>query len=391
VKHHLLHAFLVFLSLAFMAAHVITAGRLDNAGGLGWDGVGYARMLDDLDTGSMNTRLRPAIIVATRPVYRLVAEPVMAFRIMNYVYLALLTWALARLGTEYGISAMANVYLVATLGASIAVTQMFAFYAVLVDLGAQAVIALAIYAIVRGWPVATAVLAVASVLSRELGLAVLAFGIHRELRLGVPVRRIAWTYAPALAAAVAWRYHVTSGAPASDQVLTLPALLQNLRLWGDPLYAGFFSYFAVTLFGGVSLIIAANPMRAAGLFREQPEWLTYSTLILAATIIGNADIWRYLAYAAPVAVVLFAWCCREWSLSRQLTLFVLGGIATWITQHPFDPMNVSLYFRDWFPYYLATDLVSSPDVSLWPVWGWRFIACAMALWLFSWVGCTARR
>src|SRR5687768_11973855 len=156
MRRQRLHVALVAMSLALMATHVVTTGRMDKAGGLGWDGQGYARMLNDLGEGTANMRLRPAIVLANRPAYWILREPVATFVFMNYIYLAVLVLALALLADRYGIGPAAKVYLIATVGVSIATAQMFAYYPALLDLGAYAVIALALYCIVRGWHLAAA-------------------------------------------------------------------------------------------------------------------------------------------------------------------------------------------------------------------------------------------
>ena len=99
--------------------------------------------------------------------------------------------------------------LVLNLFLSIAVAKYVAFYPVLIDAGAIALVTLAIYFLVTGPRAAAAVAILAAVLAREFAIATVAFGVVRDLRRRVPVWIIAATYAPALAVFFVWRSHVT--------------------------------------------------------------------------------------------------------------------------------------------------------------------------------------
>jgi len=120
---------------------------------------------------------------------------------------------------------------------------------------------------------------------------------------------------------------------------------------------------------------------------REPEWAVYSALVLAAAAFGDADLWRYLAYLLPAAVVLFAVCAREGALPRRhMVTAAIVCVATILTQRPFQPVDLSAYFLDWFPYYIRKGenlpfLTTVP--SLWPVWGWRFLAVTGLLWLLA--------
>lgn len=379
----MLNGALAVVSVLVMAAHIALAGRLDVSGGLGWDGQGYARMLTDLWSGTANMQLRPAIPLLDRPAFWLLGQPVAAFTLMNFVYLAVLTFVLALIADWYGIGRWAKVYLIATLSVTVAVSQMFAYYPALIDLGAYAVIATTIYAILRRWRLASALLAILCVFSRELSLAVIAFGVVRDLRLRARWWKPVVTYVPAAVIAVLWRLSIT-GTP-GDQILSTYALAGNLRLWLDPLYVGLFAYFALMMFGGVSLIVLANPRRSFMLLRDEPEWLAFLAVVFAISAVGDADIWRYLAYSLPAFVVMFAWCCRGWRPRQLGLMFAFGAVVTWITQTPFDAMDSELYFIDWFPYYLREDMVTQPQL-VWPVWSWRLLIAVIALWVGSSLG-----
>jgi hypothetical protein len=376
MKGYTVNAALAAVSLLVMAAHALFMGRLDIADGLGWDGEAYSRMLTDLALGTANMQLRVIVPLLNRPAYWLLGEPLPAFILMNYVYLGVLTFVLALIAERYGIGLWAKVYLLVTLSLTVAVSQMFAYYPVLADLGAYAVFAVTIYVMLRGWRLAAALLAIVCIFTRELSLAMIAFGVVRDLRLRVGWWKPIATYAPAAVLAVLWRMSIV-GKP-GDELLSASALAGNLRFWLDPTFVGLFIYFFATMFGGVSLIVLANPSRSLQLLRQEPEWLALIGVVLAMSAVGNADIWRYLAYSLPAFVVLFAWCSRGWTARQQALTFGLGAVVTWVTQMPFDAMDSDQYFIEWFPYYR----MMQPEL-VWPIWSWRLLLAAVALWLMS--------
>jgi hypothetical protein len=377
-------AFTAVLLLFFMEQ---VTGRIAVNEGKGWDGVDYSNMLNGWDHGTVNTALRPLIVLANRPVYRVLGAPVAAFRAMNYVYIGVLCLVVCLLFDRYSSDTAAKVLLVLNLFVSIALAKYVAFYPVLIDAGAYAVVMLAIYFMVTGPRAAAAVAVVAAVLAREFAIATIAFGVVRDLRRRVPVWIVALTYAPAIAAFLAWRALVTQRWAGNGAApLGLSALTGNLEYWRDPFFAALFVYFTLTVFGGVSLLVMARCGIALRHCLREPEWAVYSALVLAAAAMGDADLWRYLAYLLPAAVVLFAVCARQAALPRrQIVAAAIVCVATILTQRPLKPIDVSAYFLDWFPYYIQqgenVPLATLP--SLWPVWGWRFLMTAGLLWLLA--------
>ena len=377
-------AFTAVLLLFFMEQ---VTGRIAVNEGKGWDGVDYSNMLNGWDHGTVNTALRPLIVLANRPAYRLIGDPVAAFRAMNYVYIGVLCFAVCLLFDRYSSDTATKVLLILNLFVTIALAKYVAFYPVLIDAGAYAVVMLAIYFMVRGPRPAAAVAVVAAVLAREFAIATIAFGVVRDLRRKVPVWIVALTYAPAIAAFLAWRALVTQRWASNGAApLGLSALTGNLEYWRDPFFAALFVYFTLTVFGGVSLLVMARGGVALRHCLREPEWAVYGALVLAAAAMGDADLWRYLAYLLPAAVVLFAVCARQAALPRrQIVAAAIVCVATILTQRPFQAIDVSAYFLDWFPYYIQqgenVPLASLP--ALWPVWGWRFLMTAGLLWMLA--------
>jgi len=124
----------IFAYLAL--AHDIIAVR----GGLGFDGADYAAMLTTLGAGSAATRLRPLVILLNRPVYLVTSSAVFSFGLMNHVYAFVLWYQLCQLYKRIDPRPLGRLLLVVTLSLCIATSKMFAYYPVLIDLGAYAFI-----------------------------------------------------------------------------------------------------------------------------------------------------------------------------------------------------------------------------------------------------------
>ncbi len=361
-------------------------GRLVENGGRGWDGVAYLDMLRErLVAQASNERLRPLIVAFNRPLYwlsdRSMAGAIDAFVSMNVVYMAWLSVAAVLLASAYGASIGAQLFAAVNLALCIATSKYFAYYPTLVDLGAYAVIMTAMHAAVRRAPVPAAILAVMAALSREFGLAVALFGMHRELRLSHrPLRAIA-IYAPAVVASFGLRY-VVSRYPGFG-LLKPSNFVDNLQLWTDQEYIAFFVYFCVTVFGGISMLVAARPAQCARFLHREPEWITFAAPILAMAGVGSFDLWRYLAYVLPLAVVLLAACDREWTNRRRAWMFSIGTIATILTQHPFERIDSATYFTHWFPYYVIPSAQPDELERLWLYWGRMMMMTVAAIWLMA--------
>jgi len=381
------NALLVAVAVLLLVLMERVTGRIAVNEGRGWDGVDYSNMLNGWDHGSVNTALRPLIVRINRPAYRILKEPVSAFRAMNVVYIGVLCLGVCLLFDRYSTDTSAKSLLVLNLFASIAVTKYVAFYPVLIDAGAIAVVTLAIYFMVAGPRAAAAIAVVAAVLAREFAIATVVFGVVRDLRRRVPVWIVAITYAPAVVVFFVWRGHVTQKFAGNSVPVGLSALIGNLEFWKDPFFAGLFVYFTLTVFGGISLFVIARCGAALKHCLREPEWAVYSALVLAAAAMGDADLWRYLAYLLPAAAVLFAVCARQAAVSRwhMIASAAVICVATLVTQRPFQTVDLSAYFLDWFPYYIQqAENVPLPTLpSLWPVWGWRFLMTAGLLWLLA--------
>jgi len=381
------------LALHGLLAAVLFATLMERGGqiayndGMGWDGAYYAAMTrEGLTAGTANTALRPLVPFLNRPAYALLGNEVAAFQLMNVLYAALFAAGLVMMLDAYGARPAARLVFVATAAVSIATAQMMAFYPVLIDLGAYAAITFALVLALRGPGAAAGIACVLAVLSREFGIAVVAFGLVRGVRQRAPWRRLLTTYAPACAVFVLLRVVISWADPrdASLELVTAERLAGNLRFWQDPLFAGLFLYFFLTVLGGVSLALASRPGTCVRLLWNEPEWLVFTGLVLAATALGSADLWRYLGFLTPAMAALFARLEAGWSGWRRPVLLTLSVAATWLTQRPFGVMDLGRYFADWFPYYVVIDqLPRGVRPELWPAWGWRFVGVAACLLVMS--------
>ena len=302
------------VSMVLLLVLSAASGQIEVNQGYGYDGADYVEMVNNgVDAGTPSTRLRPLVILIVAGVDRLIEDPIASFRAVNVVFAGLLGLLLADLCRRYGASRAATATLVLNLGLSIATAKMFAFYPTLIDLGAYVFMTAGVSAIVTGRRpliVATCVLAV---LSREFAGVLVLFGLARDLRLRRSLLAAAATYAPVVAA-IAWgrwfaASHIEEGETASalGMASLLSSLRDNLAWWLDPQYAAFWVYFALTLFGGVSLALLLAPRAWWRCLRREPEWLTIVLPIAAVTAVGYIDMWRYSAFVLPAVPVLWVW------------------------------------------------------------------------------------
>jgi hypothetical protein len=155
------------------------------------------------------------------------------------------------------------------------------------------------------------------------------------------------------------------------------ALLRNREWWLDPMYVAFSLYFFATLFGGVSLLLLSAVRPLASHLRKEPEWLAMIVPLVIVTALGYVDMWRYGAFLVAVLPPLWTWAVAGVPARRQWPLFAAVTLATIATQRPWQQMDLTSYFRDWFPYFLVVQDRSAAPQALWPSWGY-YIAIAFA-------------
>ena len=373
------HLTMAIVAMVIYGALHIPLGRIPVANGAGWDGIDYVAMLEKgWAAGGPNTQLRPLVVWLARPAYAVTGSPAQAFDVTNYVFTGLLAFLFSQLMDWYGASSLARWVAILCISTSNAY-RLPAYYPVLIDLGGHAVMALAIWFIIAGPRWAAGAASIAAVLSREYAPAVLIFGAWRDRRLQVPLRTIVATYLPAALIYVVVRIIVDARSPAEGN--TLQTFIRNMGLWTGPLFPAFYVYFLLTIAGGVSLVLAAQPRRWWRVIREEPEWLGFALPIILVTALVGIDIWRYLTALTPLIVVLFARCSREWRGRETVVLLSAVVVLTLATQMPFQGMDPARYFTEWFPYYAWTNTAPG-DVTramLWPGWTWRFLAVSLAL------------
>jgi hypothetical protein len=354
---------LVFL-LVMTASGTITAGA-----GQGWDGQSYAGMMaEGLDRGSVVPRSRPFLPLVTRIPYALGLDVNSSFRLMNVVYAFALYFVVALLLDRYGATSLrVKALVVVNLALCIATSKMWGYYPVQIDLGALALIVAACYFIVTDRHWLAGLICIMATASREFGIAAVLFGLHRTFRRG----RL-WPdglcYVPSIGMAIFVRW-----AAGGEGGISIGMALSNLTLWASPIFVAVFLYFAVTIFGGISAILAVHPRWCAERLRAEPELATFLAVIVGLSAMGNFDIWRYLVFMLPVAIVLIAQYFRDWVTSPAIERPVVAALTfvTVITQRPFERMDINRYFQDWFPLY---DLMRVPEPGLLVYWAMRLLA-----------------
>ena len=371
-------ALALILVLLFALVHSVI-GHIEVRSGEGYDGSDYASMLrSGWLTGSVFSRLRPLVVWLNQPAYAMTGNAVRAFDVMNFVYVGLFGLLLSLLMERYGASWSVRAVAIACVGLSNGL-RLPAYYPVLIDLGASVFIVLAIWMIVAGPRWAAALACVAAVLAREFAPAVIAFGVHRDLRRGVRWRTILATYLPASVVYVALRVIVARISVTEGN--SLRVFIGNRLLWEDPMFVGLFVYFFVTCVGGLSLVTAADIGRGWRLLRDEHEWASFVLPITIAAALVGFDIWRYLVALTPAALVFYARCASQWSPRERIVLSTAAVALTLWTQRPWEAMNLTRYFTEWFPYYAWRG--TAPEgvalTALFPDWGARFLVVGLSL------------
>jgi hypothetical protein len=181
-----------------------------------------------------------------------------------------------------------------------------------------------------------------------------------------PWWEVTLVFAPGVATTVLIRWWVLTSAPGRS-VLGLTDAFRNIQAtWSSPAFDIAFVYCAIVLFGGITVLLALKPVWVLKRLRHEPELATFLSLVVGLSAVGSLDVWRYLAFALPVVVVLIAQYFQN--LDSRLTGRLLAAmtVVTVLTQRPFERMNDVLYMRDWFPLYRHFDGGLSDDVArLW--------------------------
>jgi hypothetical protein len=367
----------------------LTSGRIVAGDGLGWDGRGYASLMaEGLDQGSVATRVRPLLPLLTRIPYSLGLDVIQSFQVMNAIYAFVLYLFVALILDHYGVNTRFKIVVIANLALCIATSKMFAYYPVQIDLGALALLTAALYFTITDRHGVAGVICVLAVASREFAVAAVLCGLHRAFRQRS--WRAALSYVPAVAVAIVVR--AATSAQGSVDTIVDATLRYSLVVifWRSPiLFATAFAYFVLTVFGGISVLLALYPRWCGRRLREQPELATFLVVIVGLTLTG-LDLWRYLMFALPVAVALIGQYYRDHLQSTRLERPIAAAVlfATVITQRPFERMDAAIYFREWFPQYDVFGGVASPD--LLALWGLRITAVMLLVILFTSISRSSR-
>jgi hypothetical protein len=331
---------------------------------------------DGVSAGSIDMQTRPLLVLAARLPYALGYDIISSFEMLNWVYGFTLYLFTALLMQRYGTPVGVRAALIWNVALCMATAKMYVFYPALIDLGALALITIAMYLAATDRRLAAALACIPAVASREFGAAAALYGIHRAIRQGRPWAAIA--YAPSLVALLVIRSAGVPGASADPAPLSLQDAIANLALWGSPWFAAAFAYFSVTVFGGLSILLWLRPRWSLARLRAEPELATYLLVIVGLTAAGNLDIWRYLAFGFPAAVALVAPYFQGFTRDLTRHTLIAATAATLVTQRPFERLYEALYFRDWFPLYHFSDPSRSTDLFL--VWAARLAVVVLLMW-----------
>jgi hypothetical protein len=363
------------VGLTLFAVINLLSGRVEANDGLGWDGRQYAHMVTDrVVDGTASTQTRPLLPLLTRIPFSAGLDIIPAFQLMNALYAVVLYFFLCLILDLYDVATAYKAYFVVTVALCIATSRMFAFYPVQIDLGVLAAMSAATYVLLTrtGWAASAA--AIIAVTTREFGAVLAVFGFHREVRLARGFLRPLLTYAPAVGVLfLIRRWADTTNLGDRDRGVPTPIeLLAGLSLWRDPPFVVFFVYFLVTLLGGVTALLVLRPVWCIRTFAHVPELATFAALIVSAAAVG-IDIWRYLVFMLPAIAILYASYIRDHRPGPAL--LTAAFILTLVTQQPFAQMDMTRYFRDWFPAYVyRTD---DATAAFWSAW-WVRIAITVA-------------
>lgn len=355
----------------------VASGKLDESGGLGWDGRAYARMVTvALTDGTSNTQTRPLLPLVTRVPHALGFEIITSFHLLNYLYAFLLYLATGLILDRHNAPAAVTCVVVSNVALCVATSKMFAFYPVQIDLGALALTTLAFHlaGTDRRWLAGGACALAAA--SREFGFAASLYGIHRSVRRGRPLVETAVVFLPGVIVTVLIRWWVLSTVDGGPGPLSAGDAVRNLVALVSPPFLAAFAYFGVVLFGGISALLVVRARWCLQRLREEPELATFLLMFVALTAVGSLDIWRYLVFTLPVAVTLVAQYCRGCDPDVTRRILVAMTLVTLVTQRPFQVMDTAAYFRDWFPLYRYFD-GQAPDLI--PVWSARLASLALLM------------
>jgi hypothetical protein len=367
------HMTLAAMGLLIFLALMMTSGRVDAGGGLGWDGQGYASLMTDgLDQGSVITRSRPLMPLLTRIPHHLGLDVIPSFQLMNVIYAFTLYLFIALILDRAGAGMRDKAVVIGNLALCISTSKLYAYYPVLIDLGALALITAAFYFVMTDRHWLGGMLSVLAMPAREFGVVLLFCAVHRAFRRGRLWPDALW-YLPGAGMAVVVRTMTSS-----EGSLSLSDATANLQFWLSPIFVAAFAYFAITVFGGISALLALHPRWCFARLREEPELATFLVVIVGLALVGNLDIWRYLAFALPVAVVLvgqyFRDRVRDPAFGRSIVAMMT--FITVITQRPFEQMDRTTFFRDWLPLYILLD---QPPLDLLALWATRLMALGLLL------------
>lgn len=296
---------LTVLAVGLVAVAALMTPRSAVNGGLGFDGVQYAQMVEDLRGGhdvpvsslAAHRVLVPAVVAASG------MEASAGFFAVAVVTSVLSLILLGVLLRDHGVS---GGWLALALGSWLVLpagVRYFLYQPVLVDASATAMLIALLVLAQRRQLLAFAVLLPFAVLVRETALTILPFVWLLERDRGPLAASLRTLAASAAGLAALWAVSAFPPVPV-DPVISLPlSALINVSVVLSDQDGHAWRYIAALPLGmGLLLVLPLARLRTAAAFLvREPQWLYLAAVTLVAGVVGGVDHDRYLL---PVSIVL---------------------------------------------------------------------------------------
>jgi hypothetical protein len=348
-------------------------------GGLGPEGSVYTPMVvnHDLRAGSAVDKLSPAFPFAAAVVYAAAGNLMFSFLFVNLVAFAVLMWAMCWILDLQ--SAPSNVKLYATITLLLLgiPTRMSAFVPGQPLLLGVAALSLAIAAAEWSCGLLTAIFQVAAVLASPVGIAAPLYGIWKNWRRDRRTTLVV-VFVPALLVWLLVQYWARGGASGLVDLIRFSRVRADATFWTESLFVLFGLHFLVTAFGGLSVLLSAQPRWIRDAVSRQPELLALLLPVVLFIVTAGLSVPPTIAFLLPLWFLVVGMWTHEHAASITAPL-VLATVITVLTQHPWARLTDTTYFVDWFPYSVYAGRVNVSDPNFDALWRVRGLIAAGSL------------
>jgi hypothetical protein len=366
-------ACLVYLLLSMMS------GRTAINGGLGSEGAVYAAMAVDhnLQAAPAVKKLAPAFPLATALIYTMTGDVVSSFFVVNVIAFAVLVFAACWILDLHTAPTAVKMSVVATLSLLGLPSLTSAFDSGQPYLLGVAVSSLAVAASEWSSGILTGILHVGATLASPVGVIAPLYGLWRHLRDRRPPAMAA-VYLPALLVWIAVQYWARGGAAGLLDLIRVSRVRADAAFWTESSFILYGLYFLITVLGGLTLLLFANPREIRDAVSTRPELLALVLPVVPFIVTAGLDVPRVLPFLLPFWVVLVAMWGRD-RAARLTVPLVLAFLLTLLTQHPWTRISDTNYFVDWFPYTVSAGRVNVSDPRFDTIWRVRMLIGAGGL------------